>query len=94
MPGDIVELYATGFGPTNPGPPGGQVFFGAYATTTPVAVTIGGINAAVIFAGLSSVGLYQLNVAVPVGLLNGDAAVVATVGGFQSQSGLFIPVQH
>lgn len=34
--GDIVELYATGFGPTNPAPPDGEVFSGAYPTATPI----------------------------------------------------------
>ena len=34
--GDILELFATGFGPTSPTPPAGQVFFSAYATATPV----------------------------------------------------------
>jgi uncharacterized protein (TIGR03437 family) len=92
--GDIVELYATGFGPTNPAPPNGQVFMGAYSTATPVTVTIGEINAPVVWAGLSSAGLYQLNVIVPEGLPNGDIPVVAAVGGSQSQSSVFIPVQQ
>ena len=92
--GDIVELYATGFGPTNPAPPDGQVFFGAYPTATLVAVTIGGLDATVLWAGLSAAGLYQLNVIVPAGLPNGDALVVTTVGGVQSQDGTFIPVQN
>jgi uncharacterized protein (TIGR03437 family) len=92
--GDIVELYATGFGPTNPKPPDGQVFFGAYPTATTVTVTIGGLNATVAWAGLSSAGLYQLNVIVPAGLSNGDHLVVAMVGGVQSRSGAFIPAQQ
>jgi uncharacterized protein (TIGR03437 family) len=91
--GDIVELYGTGFGPVNPVPPGGQEFVGAYPTVAPVTVTIGGLDAAVDWSGLSSVGLYQLNVIVPAGLLSGDALVVATTGAVQSQGGTFIPIQ-
>jgi virginiamycin B lyase len=94
MGGDTVVLYATGFGPTNPTPPDGEVFSGAFGTATPVAVTIGGLNATVAWAGLVSPGLVQLNVSVPVGLPNGDAAVVASVGGVQSQSDVFIPVEQ
>src|SRR5438309_684258 len=66
--GDILELFATGFGPTSPMPPAGQVFFGAYPTATPVRVMIGGTNAIVLWAGLTAAGLYQLNVTVPAGL--------------------------
>jgi uncharacterized protein (TIGR03437 family) len=94
MPGEIVELYATGFGPTNPAPPDGQVFVGAYPTGTPVTVTIGGINAVLLWAGLSSPGLYQLNVEVPEGLQSGDAPVAANVGGVQTQDIFAIPVQQ
>jgi virginiamycin B lyase len=94
MGGEIVELYATGFGPTNPISPDGQVFSGAYETATPVTVTIGGLKATVAWAGLVSPGLIQLNVTVPAGLSTEDAAVVATVGGVQSQSDVFIPVQQ
>jgi uncharacterized protein (TIGR03437 family) len=98
-----VELYATGFGPANPAPPDGQLFFGAYSTSTPVTVTMGGLDATVLWAGLSSVGLYQLNVIVPAGLPDGNALVVAVAGGVQSQisavpgavgGGAFIPVQQ
>jgi virginiamycin B lyase len=93
-PGQIVVLFGTGFGPTSPEPPPGQVFFAAYSAAAPVAVTIGGINANVAWAGLSAAGLNQLNVIVPVGLPNGDAPVVAKVGGVQSQGGMFIPVHQ
>jgi uncharacterized protein (TIGR03437 family) len=92
--GDIVELYATGFGPTNPTPPDGHVFLGVYETATKVTVTIGGLNATVEWAGLVSPGLVQLNVTVPVGLPTGDVLVVATVGGVQSRGAVLIPVQQ
>jgi uncharacterized protein (TIGR03437 family) len=92
--GDIVEVYAAGFGPVNPTPPPGQVFFDAYPTVAAVTVTIGGLDSVVLWAGLTSVGLYQLNVIVPAGLPGGDALVVATAGGVQSQGGIFIPVQQ
>jgi virginiamycin B lyase len=94
QPGETVALFGTGFGPTSPAPPAGQVLTAAYPAATRVTVTIGGLNAAVVWAGLTEAGLNQLNVTVPGLLPNGDAAVVATVGGVQSQPGLFIPVQR
>jgi uncharacterized protein (TIGR03437 family) len=89
-----VALFATGFGPTSPTPPAGQVLTAVYPAATRVTVVIGGANANVVWAGLTEAGLYQLNVTVPSFLPNGDASVVATVGGVQSQPGLFIPVQR
>ncbi|MGA2328647.1 MAG: BACON domain-containing carbohydrate-binding protein [Bryobacteraceae bacterium] len=92
-PGDTVVLFGTGFGPTSPAPPVGQVFYGAYPTTTPVTATVGGVSAVVQWAGISAAGVYQFNVTVP-SVADGDARVVATVGGSQSEDTLFIPVQR
>jgi len=91
-PGDVLQLYGTGFGPTNPSVEAGVVFSAAYSTTNPVTVTVGGVAATVAFAGLSAPGLYQLNVTVPQ-LANGDHAVVATVSGMTTQSGVLLRVQ-
>src|SRR5262249_37360525 len=52
-PGDTIVLYGTGFGPTDPGVPAGQVPDGAASITTPVTITIGGLAATVMFAGLT-----------------------------------------
>jgi uncharacterized protein (TIGR03437 family) len=51
------------------------------------------VEAAVEFAGLTESGLYQFNVTVPSSLSAGDAAVVATIGGVESQSGVSITIQ-
>ena len=55
-------------------------------------VTIGGIVATVSFAGLVGPGLYQINVAVPAGLANGDQAVVASVAGLNTQAGVSVKI--
>ena len=63
-------------------------------TTNTVTATIGGVNAPVIFAGLTpgTVGLYQVNVQVPTGIQAGNAVpVVITIGG-QSNIPVTIPV--
>ncbi len=84
--GDIVALYGTGFGATASTADTGLVFTGAYSTRNAVSVTIGGIAADVLWAGLVGPGLYQINVRVPAALSDGDKAVVATVMGLSSQS--------
>ena len=94
QPGEIVLLYGTGFGPTSPATPTGQLVAAAASLpSNSVQITIGGVAAAVQFAGLTGSGLYQFNVTVPSSLQSGDAPVVATIGGVQTQAGVFITVQ-
>jgi uncharacterized protein (TIGR03437 family) len=85
-PGEVVILWGTGFGPANPALPSGQVSSGANPLANTVTVTIGGQTAAVDFAGVVGAGLVQINVHVPSSINNGDAAVVATVGGASTQT--------
>ena len=84
--GDVMALYGTGFGATDPTPAAGLVFTGAYASAKAITVTIGGIQAEVLWAGLVGVGLYQLNVRVPVSVADGDQVVIASVDGVSSQA--------
>jgi uncharacterized protein (TIGR03437 family) len=86
VPGDIIALYGTGFGPTDSAPQTGLVFTGAYAATNAVTVTIGGVSAEVLWAGLVGPGLYQINVKVPAAAPAGDQAVIAKIMGASSQS--------
>jgi uncharacterized protein (TIGR03437 family) len=58
-----------------------------------VQITIGGQSASVAYAGLTGSGLYQFNVTVP-SLADGDAAVVATIGGVATHTGVSITVQQ
>jgi uncharacterized protein (TIGR03437 family) len=91
--GDSVVLFGVGFGPTSPVVLAGQVFSGAAATTNTVNVTINNVNVTPGFAGLSSAGLYQINVTIPSGLGTGDVALQASVGGAQTQPGVVISLQ-
>jgi uncharacterized protein (TIGR03437 family) len=93
QPGETILLYGTGFGPTNPALPTAQLVTTPAVLANSVQVTIGGATAAVVYAGLVEPGLYQLNVTVP-SLPNGDAAVVATIGGVSSQTGVSITVHQ
>ena len=90
-PGEIIELYVTGLGPTNPAVPAGQIFSGAAPIVDPVTVNIGGVAASVGFAGLTGTGLYQLNVTVP-NLPPGDQPLTINMTGAVSQPGVFLTV--
>jgi uncharacterized protein (TIGR03437 family) len=94
QPGETILLYGTGFGPTNPPLLTDQLVASPSALADPVQVTIGGVTASVVYAGLVESGLYQLNVTVPSSLPNGNAAVVATVGGVSSQTGVSLTIQQ
>ena len=90
-PGEVIEVYGTGFGPTNPPLESGALVTKPEPLANAVTVTIGGQTAAVGFQGVVESGLVQLNVAVPK-LPAGDAAIVAQVGGVQTQPGVLITV--
>jgi len=94
QPGEVVLLFGTGFGPTTPPVPAGQVFNGAVPLANQVTVRISGVTAEVLFAGLSGAGLDQLNVRIPATAADGDASVVAEVGGVQTQDGAFVTIQR
>ncbi len=86
--GEFISIFCTGLGATSPtvetGVPGA-----GEAVTTPVTVTIGGVDASVSFAGLAPgfVGLYQVNAVVPPGGVAGAAvAVVITQNGIASNT--------
>lgn len=85
--GDIIELYATGCGQTSPAAPDGVVLTTFYPAANPAAfkVTIAGAAATVLFAGIVSPGLWQINVQIPSGLIGGNQPLVLSVNGIASQ---------
>jgi uncharacterized protein (TIGR03437 family) len=89
--GDIVVVYCTGLGATNPPAETGKPSPGnppGVVVIQPV-VTVGGIRADVQFAGLTPglVGLYQVNVKIPSGVSAGpEVAMVMTQNGVASNS--------
>lgn len=91
-PGEILELYGTGFGPTNPAVTSGLVVTKAAQTIDKVTITIGGLDAVVQFAGITGAGLYQINAVVPGSLTAGDQKIVATVNGLQTPDGAFVTI--
>jgi uncharacterized protein (TIGR03437 family) len=93
---DYLVIYGTGFGPVQgtkgePAPADGTAASlpTVYQTTNTVTVTVGGVNAPVVFSGLTPtlVALYQVNALVPAGAPSGSAVpVVVTVTDSQTRA--------
>jgi uncharacterized protein (TIGR03437 family) len=95
LPGDPIQIYVTGLGraTVNGNPFGGALRTGdvapasgspLYQTVETPRVTIGGIEATVVFSGVAPgfAGLYQLNVIIPAGVAVGDdVPVKIEIGG-------------
>jgi uncharacterized protein (TIGR03437 family) len=99
-PGEDIELYVTGLGPTQTDVPPGALAPGqAISTTQKPTVTIGNTtlsDADVLYSGLAPgniSGLYQINIKVPASASNGDLPIRLSQGGMQSVAGTTIPVQ-
>jgi hypothetical protein len=94
-PGEILILYGIGFGPLQQGGVAGQIASGEVPLANPVGILIGGVNAAIAYAGHAPglVGLYQFNVTVPANLPSGDQPVAVTLGGTPlTRQSLYLPV--
>jgi uncharacterized protein (TIGR03118 family) len=90
---ETIVLYGAGFGVTSPAAPNGSALVTPLPLVMLPTVTIGGASTQVTYGGLVGAGLYQINVVVPASVSSGDNAVVASVGGQQSQANAFISVQ-
>ena len=96
-PGEVVTLYGTGFGPTEPAIAAGRIPGVAHLTNA-VAFTVGGIAVPpedVPYKGASPccAGLYQFTVRLPANLPDGDAPVTATVQGVSTPQGPYLTVR-
>lgn len=97
-PGEIVTVYATGFGATNPPVAPGTFYPGAAQVTAPATVLLNGQPlpaSAVSYVGVtpSSPGLYQVNFQIPAGAPDGNLPLVIQIGGISSPAGAYITVQ-
>jgi uncharacterized protein (TIGR03437 family) len=94
-PGDVVTIFATGTGVTNPASvTGTAVALSNVMPVLPVWVTVGGINAPVVYEGPSTgaIGQLQLSFRVPAGLPPGTQSIVVFVNGIPSQQGVAVNV--
>ena len=95
--GEILEIYGTGLGATDPSVPAGfpaPASPPARAFATPQ-VLIGNVPAQVPFAGLTPglAGVYQVNAIVPAGLRSGTQVIQWRIGANVSSNPATITVQ-
>ena len=97
-PGDVIILWATGFGATNPPYPTGHATpsDATYATASTPTVTLNGNSVIVFGAALApgSAGVYQIAIQVPNNLSTGDYPIRASLGSAQSPTGLVLSVDN
>jgi uncharacterized protein (TIGR03437 family) len=93
-PGDTLVLWGTGFGPTEPAVPAGVVVVEAAPTASKPTVTVGGVDAIVLGAALTSglVGVFQIAIQVPAGAPRGDALVKAYLAGYSTPDNVYVYV--
>jgi uncharacterized protein (TIGR03437 family) len=93
--GDIVVVYATGGGQTNPPAATGAITGEATSLAAETSVTVGGQLATVLYAGNAGgevAGAIQLNLRLPAGV-TGTVPVVVTIDGHSSQATTTVSVQ-
>jgi uncharacterized protein (TIGR03437 family) len=94
-PGDILILWATGFGPTSPTTPAGVEVTGAPGVATPPQISVGGLPVPTVATPVlapGSAGLYQIAVQLPANVPTGPVPLQASVGGAISPSGVLLYV--
>ena len=91
-PGDLLVLWGTGFGATNPVLVPGAVAIGAPAVVATPTVTVGGMAVPVVSAVLTTgcAGLYQITIQLPATVPTGAVAIQATASGVQTPAGATI----
>jgi uncharacterized protein (TIGR03437 family) len=97
-PGEVLILWATGFGPTIPAAPSGVSVpvTASYPTASLPTVTVNNTPAIVYGAALASgsAGLYQIAIQVPPTLADGDWPIQASIGGTLSPTGVVLSIAH
>ncbi|MBM3793903.1 MAG: choice-of-anchor D domain-containing protein [Acidobacteria bacterium] len=98
-PGQIVSIFGTGFGPTNPPVGTGELPTGIARTAEPAIVTFDGrpLNGggSVLYAGVAPglAGVYQLNLQIPPNARNGNLTLGVRFGQQSSPAGSFIRIE-
>ncbi len=98
-PGEVVTLFGTGFGKTEPPLEAGEIPGAAVRLAGEVSFTFGGIAVPpwdILYAGAAPccAGLYQFTVRVPPTVPDGAAPVTATVQGVATPEGPFLAIRR
>ena len=94
---DLLTLFATGFGATDPSFGPGELPGGPAQVTAKTSITFGGVKLAasdILYVGVTqNAGLYQVNLRVPEKVPDGDQSLVISIGGVSSPAGGYITVK-
>lgn len=93
-PGDVIQIYASGLGPTNPAIAADRTVPAAAPVVNTPIVRFGQTAAEVFGAALTFPGLYQINARVPTTVPDGDIPFTVEVSGVRSPGNVFISVQR
>jgi uncharacterized protein (TIGR03437 family) len=91
--GDLVEIFGVGFGPTTPPVQAGKAFLGSAPITNSFDLYLNNMLVTPLFVGMSSAGLYQINLIIPPGLGQGDVPIQGWVGGHATQEWVYLSLQ-
>lgn len=98
-PGDILTLFGTGFGATDPAFVAGELPDRIASTVEKARVTVGELELSdqdILYVGVAPflAGVYQLNIRVPAETPDGDLPVTARVGNATTPPGAFLAVKR
>ena len=94
-PGDVIILWATGLGPTNPPQSDGMKATVGRPVAAPVTLRLTGRAIPIIGAAHSEfAGDYQISLTVPADTPDGDLSIVVSVGGVSSPDAVFLNVKR
>ena len=95
--GTVLQLFASGLGTVDPAIPAGTIAPSdpLSLVVLPVAATVGGVSATVTYAGAAPtlVGMYQVNVLVPLRTPSGPNRIVLYAGDNSSQDGATVQIK-
>jgi uncharacterized protein (TIGR03437 family) len=91
--GGWVSFWATGQGAVEPAGQDGEVLATWKTVKLPVKVTIGGVEAQVLWSGLIYTGEIQVNAAIPSSAPTGDVELIVSVGNVSSRKGVTLAVK-
>jgi uncharacterized protein (TIGR03437 family) len=95
-PGDVVTIFASGFGSTDPPITPGAIANGAAQVTSPVTVTLGSVilgASDVLYAGVApGEPISQLNIRIPSRIPAGNQPLQIQIGGIASPPGAFLAI--
>jgi uncharacterized protein (TIGR03437 family) len=94
-PGDVVTVFLTGLGLTEPRYEPGALATGPASAVLPVSIQIGGADVETIYAGVTPTfaGLYQASFRIPLNAPAGNLPVRVTVGAATTPAGGYLTIQ-